>query len=49
MFHGTQTDKISFNGNSIRVIDLKREIVDRKQMSGSLDFDLTVVDEGGKG
>ena len=36
-------------GNGIRLLDLKREILDRKKISGSLDFDLKIVDESGRG
>ena len=49
MHHGTQPEKIPFVGNGIRVLDLKREILERKKISGSLDFDLKIVDESGRG
>jgi DWNN domain len=45
MHHGNQPEKIEFVGNGIRVLDLKREILERKKISGSLDFDLKVMDE----
>ena len=49
MHHGTQPEKVPFIGNGIRLLELKREILERKKISGSLDFDLKVVDESGKG
>ena len=49
MHHGTQPEKIAFVGNGIRLLDLKREILDRKKISGSLDFDLKIVDDSGRG
>ena len=49
MHHGTQPEKVPFVGNGIRLLDLKREILERKKISGSLDFDLKVVDESGRG
>ena len=50
MFHGKQDqlESILFSGNSIQLLDLKREILDRKKMSSSLDFDLKIIDENGK-
>ena len=49
MHHGTQPEKVPFIGNGIRLLELKREILERKKISGSLDFDLKVVDESGRG
>ena len=51
MFHGKQDqmETILFSGNSIILLDLKREILERKKMSGSLDFDLKIIDENGNG
>jgi hypothetical protein len=50
MFHGKtdQCETIYFGGNGIRLLDLKREIIERKNISGSLDFDLKIVDESGR-
>jgi DWNN domain len=40
---------VNFVGNGIKVLELKREILERKKFSGSSDFDLKIVDESGKG
>lgn len=37
-------DSISFPGTVIRVIDLKKAIVDKKKLSKGLDFDLVITD-----
>ncbi len=42
-------EQITFTGNGIKLIDLKKEVVDRKKINKSQDFDLKVVDENGKG
>ena len=49
MQQGTDWEQVHFNGHSMKLLDLKKEIVDKKKYSGSLDFDLRVVDENGKG
>ena len=49
MHHGNQSEQISFGGNGIKLIDLKRDILEKKNLSSSLDFDLKIVDENGKG
>jgi hypothetical protein len=50
MIHGNQSEQITFSGtNGIKLIDLKKEIVDKKKISSGLDFDLTISDENGKG
>ena len=49
MHHGSESSCVNFVGNSIKVLELKREILDRKKFSGSSDFDLKIVDESGKG
>jgi hypothetical protein len=49
MHHGSESSSVNFVGNGIRVLDLKREILERKKFSGSSDFDLKIVDESGKG
>ena len=41
-------EQISFNGNGMKLIDLKCEIISKKNMS-TTDFDLRVIDEDGKG
>ena len=49
MHHGNISEQIAFSGNGIKLLDLKKEILDKKKISGSLDFDLKIVDEDGKG
>jgi hypothetical protein len=49
MHHGSESSCVNFVGNGIKVLELKREILDRKKFSGSSDFDLKIVDESGKG
>lgn len=51
MHHGVGNvyEQIPFTGNGIKLIDLKKEVVDRKKINKSLDFDLKIVDENGKG
>lgn len=49
MHHGNVFEQISFNGNGIKLLELKREVVERKKINKSLDFDLNVVDDNGKG
>jgi hypothetical protein len=51
MFHGKQDqlESIQFSGNSIQLLELKKEVLERKKMTGSLDFDLKITDEVGKG
>lgn len=49
MHHGTAMEQITFTGNGIKLLDLKKEILDKKEISRSLDFDLKIVDENGKG
>jgi hypothetical protein len=44
-----QSEKINFTGNGIFLLDLKREIMERKNITGSLDFDFKIVDEYNKG
>ena len=41
-------EQIHFSGNGIRLLELKREVIERKKLSG-LEFDLKVVDDNGKG
>ena len=46
--HMTQLESVFFPGNSIRVLDLKKEVLERKNMTGGLDFDLQIKDDTGK-
>lgn len=43
-----QAEVINFSGNAIRLLDLKREIVQRKNFATSQDFDLKIVDDNGQ-
>lgn len=49
MHHGKDSETITFSGNGIKLLDLKKEIVDKKKITGTLDFDLKIVDENNKG
>ncbi len=49
MHHGKEVDQITFSGNGIKLLDLKKEIIDKKAFARSLDYDLKIVDETGKG
>lgn len=49
MHHGNVHEQIPFSGNGIKLLDLKKEVLDRKNISKSLDFDLSIIDENGKG
>ena len=49
MHHGNAMEQITFSGNGLKLLDLKKEILDKKEISRSLDFDLKIVDENGKG
>lgn len=49
MHHGKDSEQITFSGNGIKLLDLKKEIVDKKKITGTLDFDLKIVDEQNKG
>lgn len=48
--HGRETEQIRFNGNGIKLLDLKNEIVDKKfsESRSSLDFDLKIIDDNTK-
>eukprot|EP01031_Cornospumella_fuschlensis_P052773 gene52773-64481_t len=48
MHHGKDFEKVTFSGNGIKLLDLKKEIVDKKKITGTLDFDLKVTDESNK-
>lgn len=45
MHHGKQADQISFDGNGLKLLELKKAIIEKKSIAGSLDFDLKVTDE----
>jgi hypothetical protein len=49
MHHGNAVEQVTFSGNGIKLLDLKKEILDKKDINRSLDFDLKIVDENGKG
>ena len=52
MFHTKnqdQSETVLFPGHSIQLLNFKKEVLERKKMSGSLDFDLKITDESGKG
>lgn len=49
MHHGRDLEQVTFSGNGLRLIDLKKEIIEKKNISGTLDFDLKLVDENKKG
>ena len=49
MHHGKDMEQIYFPGNGIKLIDLKREIVDKKKFNAVLDFELQITDESKKG
>ena len=44
-----KVEQVLFSGNGIKLIDLKKEIAEKKKFSNNLDYDLTVTDENGKG
>ena len=44
MQHGKAMEPISFSGPSIKLIDLKRAVLEKKDLKTGLDFDLRVVD-----
>ena len=45
MHHGRQSEQIAFDGPGMRLLDLKKSILEKKKIGGSLDFDLKVNDE----
>lgn len=49
MHHGKETEQVHFSGNGIKLIDLKREIVEKKKFTSTIDFDLQITDENKKG
>lgn len=49
MHHGNQVEPINFTGHQITLLDLKRQVIERKNFKG-LDFDLEIKDaENAKG
>ena len=44
MRHGTDVHTINFSGHQISLFDLKRAIMEQKNMSKGLDFDLKITD-----
>ena len=49
MKHSTSYETIHFHGNGIKLLDLKSEIVERKKITATFEFDLKIVDENNKG
>ena len=49
MKHNPVYETIHFRGNGIKLLDLKSEIVERKSISATFEFDLKIVDENNKG
>lgn len=45
MHHGKNSEQINFEGAGLKLLELKKAIVEKKSISGSLDFDLKVLDE----
>lgn len=44
MQHGKQSEPVSFSGHQIKLIDLKRAILEKKEMKTGFDFDLKISD-----
>jgi hypothetical protein len=44
MKHGKEMEQIRFSGNGIRLLDLKKEIADRKYGLNQEDYDLQITD-----
>ena len=44
-----QSEQIQFVGSGITLLDLKREILERKNIAGSTDFDFKIIDEFDRG
>ena len=44
MKHGTVSEPINFDGHQIRLLELKRAIIEKKQLRSGLDFDLQISD-----
>ncbi len=49
MKHNPSFETIHFRGNGIKLLDLKGEIVEKKNISATFEFDLKIVDENNKG
>ena len=44
MKHGKEFEPIHFDGHQIRLLDLKRAMLELKQIKSGVDFDLHIVD-----
>ena len=44
----TKSEQVHFTGHQIRLIELQRLIMEKKQLKGGMDFDLIVTDVSGK-
>ena len=44
MQHGKVSEPISFTGHQIKLMDLKRSILEKKEMKNGFDFDLRITD-----
>ena len=44
MHHGKQFEPINFDGHQIRLIDLKKAVLEKKNLKAGIDFDLEVLD-----
>lgn len=42
MVHGRNPETISFTGHQIKLIDLKRAILEKKNISAAFDFDFRI-------
>lgn len=49
MRHSKEEEQIFFPGNGITLLDLKSQIIEKKKITGTLDFDLKVVDLNNRG
>jgi hypothetical protein len=51
MLHGSEAmlEPVHFSGNGITLLDLKAQIIEKKRMSGAIDFDLKIIDLQDKG
>ncbi len=44
MQHGKQVESVPFIGHQMTLLDLKRAILEKKELKSGLDFDLRIVD-----
>jgi hypothetical protein len=49
MSHMKDYEQITFSGNGMKLIDLKKEIVAKKNLPSTNDYDLKIDDENHKG